>query len=76
MPDSGVVKVLTAKEPQVTALQRLDPIIQLNTSTAGQHNIRFGKGMAMSLGTIQVSTPLGIITFHVVPADTPFLFYI
>jgi hypothetical protein len=30
----------------------------------------------MSLETIQVFTPLKIITFHVVPANTPFLFCI
>ena len=76
MPDSGAAGVSTAGKPQVTALQRLDPTIQLDTSTAGQHNIRFGKGMATSLGTIQVSTPLGSIVFHVVPTNTPFLFCI
>ena len=29
-----------------------------------------------SLGTIRVQTPLGYITFHVIPANTLFLFYI
>jgi hypothetical protein len=32
--------------------------------------------MAVSLEIIQVPTPLEIITFYVVPADTPFLFCI
>ena len=76
MSDSGAAGVSTAGEPQTIALQRLDSIVQLNTSTAGQHTIRFGKGMATSLKTIKVSTPLGIITFHVVSANTPFLFCI
>jgi hypothetical protein len=73
MPDSGAAGVSTAGESQAVALQQLDPTIRLDTSTAGQHKIRFGKGTATSTGTIDVPTPLGTITFHVVPANTPFL---
>ena len=58
------------------ALQKLDPRVQIDTTTAGQHKIRFRKGEALSQGTVNVPTPLGSITFHVVPADTPFLLYI
>ena len=76
MPDTGAAGVSTAGEPQVRALQQLDTSIQIDQSTAGQHTIRFGKGTAISLGTIRVKTPLGYIIFHVVPANTPFLFYI
>ncbi len=76
MPDSGAAGVSTAGNPQFLALQKLDPRVQLDTSTAGDHKIRFGKGTAFSQGTIQVYTPIGIITFHVVPANTPFLFCI
>ncbi|PVH90773.1 hypothetical protein DM02DRAFT_577620, partial [Periconia macrospinosa] len=74
MPDTGAAGVSTAGEPQVRALQQLDSSVQIDQSTAGQHTIRFGKGTAISLGTIRVQTPLGYITFHVVPANTPFLF--
>jgi len=76
MPDSGAAGVSTAGNSQFLALQKLDPRVQLDTSTAGDHKIRFGKGTALSQGTIQVQTPLGVITFHVVPANTPFLFCI
>ena len=62
-----------AGESQVRALQRLDSSIQINQSMAGQHTIRFGKGTAISLGTINVKTPLGHMVFHVVPTNTPFL---
>jgi hypothetical protein len=72
MPDSGAAGVSTAGQPQFTALQKLDPLLQINAITAGQHNIRFGKGEALSQGTIDVATPLGTITFHIVPANTPF----
>jgi hypothetical protein len=38
--------------------------------------IRFSKGTAISLGTIRVQTPLGYITFYIIPINTLFLFYI
>ena len=76
MSDSGAAEVSTAGEPQTIALQRLDSTVQLNTSTAEQHTIRFDKRMATSLETIKVFTPLRIIIFHVVPANTLFLFCI
>ena len=76
IPDSGAAGVSTAGNPQFLALQKLDPRVQLDTSTAGDHKIRFGKGTAFSQGTIQVHTPISIITFHVVPTNTPFLFCI
>jgi len=42
----------------------------------GQYIIRFSKGTAISLSIIRVQTPLGYITFHIIPINTPFLFYI
>lgn len=76
MPDTGAAGVSTAGEPQYLALQQLDPSVQLDTSTEGHHRITFGKGKATSKGTIQVQTPFGMITFHVVPTNTPFLWCI
>ncbi|KAI0994965.1 hypothetical protein K3495_g13216, partial [Podosphaera aphanis] len=73
MPDTGAAGVSTAGNPQFIALQRLNPSIKLDTSTAGSHNIKFGKGTAESMGTGLVDTPLGKILFHVVPTNTPFL---
>jgi hypothetical protein len=73
MPDSGAAGISSAGEPQVLALQKRDPTIQLNTSTAGSNRIRFGKGTATVKGVIRVPTPLGTITFYVVPTNTPFL---
>ena len=40
---------------------------------AGQHTIYFSKGTAISFSTIRVQTPLGYITFHIIPINTPFL---
>jgi hypothetical protein len=44
--------------------------------TTGNHKIRFGKGLAVAKGTVDVETPLGRITFYVVPINTLFLYYI
>jgi hypothetical protein len=74
MPDSGAAGVSTAGEPQFLALRKLMPALQIDTATAGKHKIKFGKGETISQGTVNVDTPIGIITFHVVPANTPFLF--
>jgi hypothetical protein len=48
MPDSSVAGVSIAGNPQFLALQKLDPIVQLDTSTAGAHKIWFGKGTELS----------------------------
>ena len=74
MPDSGASGVSTAGEPQVEALMKLDPQVQIDRTKAGDHHIRFGKGSAVSKGVVRVKTPVGDIPFHVVPANTPFLY--
>ncbi len=74
MPDSGAAGISSAGEQQVLALQRKDSNIQIDTTAAGSNTIRFGKGTATVKGVVKVPTPLGTITFHVVPTNTPFLF--
>ncbi len=73
MPDTGAAGVSTGGEAQVRALQRIDQSVHLNTLSAGEHTIRFGKGSAVSIGDIQVNTPLGLMKFCVLPTNTPFL---
>ena len=74
MPDTGAAGVSTAGRPQFQALQKIDPTVQLDVSTAGKHSIRgVGKGELSSEGTIHVQTPLGTIRFEVLPAAIPFL---
>jgi hypothetical protein len=72
MPDTGVSGILIAGYPQYLALQKSFPEVQLDIIAKGRE-IKFGKGTTIIEGTIQVSTPLGSITFYVVPADTLFL---
>jgi hypothetical protein len=76
MPDTGAAGISTAGEPQFLALQKQDLLISLDRTTAGDNQIRFGKGTAVATGTTTVRTPLGPITFHIVTANTPFLFCI
>jgi hypothetical protein len=77
MPDTGASGVLFAGEPQFKALRKIDPKVQLDMSRAGEHKIRFRKGdLIASQETVNVSTLLGTITFHVLPTNTLFLFCI
>jgi hypothetical protein len=72
--DSGAAGVSTTRKPQVIAFQKLDPIVSIDISITGNHKIRFGKGKVVFISTIQVSIPLGNITFHVLPTNTLFLY--
>src|SRR5438045_3800357 len=73
MVDTGAARWSTAGQDQFYALQKIRDI-KLNKTRAGQAKIHFGIGVTTSIGTADVDTPLGTITFHVVPANTPFLF--
>jgi hypothetical protein len=74
MPNTGATGISTASHAQVKALQQLDSSIKIDQLTAGNHTIQFGKGKAVLLRTVTVKTPIGLITFHMVPTNTPFLF--
>ncbi|KAJ5379608.1 hypothetical protein N7509_012727 [Penicillium cosmopolitanum] len=75
MPDTGASGVSSAGEPQFRALCKLDPKVKLNTFRAAEQKIKFGDGDPKpSLGTADVDTPIGTITFHILPTNTPFLF--
>lgn len=73
IPDTGAAGVSTAGHPQLRALQKQIPSLQIDENRAGEHQIRFGKGEAISLGTVEVNTPIGKIVFHVAPLHTSFL---
>jgi hypothetical protein len=74
MLDSGAAGVSITRKLQVVAFQKLDPIISINISITGNHKICFGEKKVMFIGTIQVSIPLGNITFHVLPTNILFLY--
>jgi hypothetical protein len=73
MVDTGAARWSTAGQDQFYALQKVQDV-KLDKTRAGQAKIHFGIGVTTSIGTADVDTPLGTITFHVVPANTPFLF--
>jgi hypothetical protein len=76
MLDNRTAGVSIARKPQVIVLQKLDPIVLINISIAGNHKIRFGKKKIISIGIIQVSIPLGNITFYILPTNILFLYYL
>jgi len=76
MPDSSVLGVLTAREPQVQALQKLNPTIKINCTNIRNYYIRFGKGSAIAQGTITINTLLKPIIFYIILANTLFLYCI
>ncbi|KAI1004170.1 hypothetical protein K3495_g4047 [Podosphaera aphanis] len=70
--DTGAAGVSTAGRLQVKALQEL-PGIRVDTTTKGNHKIRFGAGDATLIGTIRVPTQIGTIEFEALPTNTSFL---
>jgi hypothetical protein len=56
MLDNGAAGVFITSLPQVITLSKLDPIILVNSSIAGNYRIKFGTGEALFLRIIQVDT--------------------
>jgi hypothetical protein len=76
IPDNKAAGVFIAGKPQVITFQKLDLIVLIDIFITGNYKICFGKGEVMFISTIQVSTPLGNIMFHVLPTNTLFLYYL
>jgi len=76
MPDSSVLGVLIAREPQVLALQKLNPIVKIDCINTRKYYIRFGKGLATIQGIITINILLKPIIFYIILANILFLYYI
>ena len=76
MPNSGALSVLIARELQVLALQKLNPIIKINYTNTRNYYIQFNKGLAIAQGTITINTLLRPIIFYIIPTNTLFLYCI
>jgi hypothetical protein len=50
--DNKTAGVSTTSLPQVIVLNKLDPTILVDSSTAGNYRIKFGAGKVLSFGTI------------------------
>ena len=73
MIDTGASKKSTAGYGQFQALQMVDPSVTLDISTKGQINVQFGIGTTSSIGSTDITSPIGRVRLHIVQADTPFL---
>lgn len=71
--NSGASTQSTGGIGQLKALQQLDTSVQLDKNTAGLANFTFGIGSAAFIGSVDLDSPLGQITFYIVPVNTPFL---
>ena len=58
---------------QLKALQKIDDTIQLNQSTAGSANFVFDIESTGSIESINISTSIELITFHIISVNTFFL---
>lgn len=72
--DTVAAKISTAGYYQFLALEFLRPSLKVDNSRAGEAHMTFGIDSASSLGTTDVDTPVGTITFHITNSVTPFLF--
>lgn len=73
MIDTGASKQPTAGYGQYLIYKKKVTHVQVNKTKAGAVNVQFGIGSTSSIGSLLLDTPIGIIEFHVVEADTPFL---
>lgn len=71
--DSGAASRSTGGIGQLKALQKVKGLVTLDNTTAGSINFIFGIGSALSIGTVNLDTPVGMIVFHIIQANTPFL---
>src|SRR6266567_9039728 len=75
MIDTRAFKCFIAGYSQFLALQKINKV-QLNKSTKGTVSVQFRIGSISSISSIKVAIPIGIVEFHVIKVDTPFLLYL
>ena len=73
MIDTGASKKSTAGYGQYLAYKATNDNADIDTTQTGAVNVQFGIGSTASIGSVKVKTPIGLVDFHVVKADTPFL---
>ncbi|KAI0994210.1 hypothetical protein K3495_g13972 [Podosphaera aphanis] len=72
MLDTGAAHLSTAGYGQAKAYMRQFNVA-MDTSSYGKLQAKFGIGTTTSIGVLTVDSPIGLIKFHVVQAETPFL---
>lgn len=72
MIDTGASKKSTAGYSQFLAYQKMSQA-ELDVTTGGTVSVQFGIDSTTSIGCVMVDMPIGVVEFHVVNVDTPFL---
>jgi hypothetical protein len=70
--NTGAAFTSTADYGQFLALKKTQNV-KLDTNTTNRQRFKFGIRSTASKSIVQVNTLLGILAFHVIEADTPFL---
>src|SRR6266700_6246564 len=73
MIDIGASKKSTAGYGQYLVYKAINDNVDIDITQTGAVNVQFGIGSTASIGSVAVKTPIGLVDFHVVKADTPFL---
>ena len=77
MIDTGASKKSTAGYGQYLAYKATtNENADIDTTQTGAVNVQFGIGSTASIGSVTVKTPIGLVDFHIVKVDTPFLLYL
>lgn len=71
MIDAGTAKKSTAGYCLYLALNRITGL-QFDKSTAGKEIVSFGIRSTQSIGSLYANSPMGMVEFHVLHANTPF----
>jgi hypothetical protein len=71
--DTGALRVSTGGRAQFSALQKLNNSIELRPCEDEVTSIKFGISITLIIGTATITTPIGVIQFRIVEANTPFL---
>lgn len=71
--DTGAAEISTAGYNQYCAFQEANPGLATDLDTSTTVTVKFGVGHATSIGSTQVITSLGVVIFHIMKAETPFL---
>ena len=74
MIDTGASKKSTAGYKQYFAYKAtISENMEIDIMQTGAVNVQFSISSTASIESITVKTPIGLVDFHVVKADTPFL---
>ena len=70
--DTGAASRSIIRLSQLKALRKVQKV-ELDITRVGEARITFRIGETVSIGTIIIKTPLGIVNFYVVLINMPFL---